>query len=681
MIISSQQLSSLDHLQEKTMRSIALISPFSFLFLLLILCQYSFFNLHAAEAFNVSDVGPLVKKDERRSLVATEYGEVTATDISDGIRGLYHLQFITLEPNSLFLPVLLHADMVFYVHTGSGRLSWAEDDDNQMKRVNLRRGDIYMLQAGSIFYVKSRLEPERKKLRIHAIFSNTPDDSYDPLIGAYSSIRNLVRGFDQRVLRAAFKVPEDVIEDITQGTPAPGIVHAVQTKEENFWELEARFLKVFLGGKGGLTFNKKKKTRAYNILDADPDFENCNGWSLTVTRRNANLLKGSNIGLFMVNLTKGSMMGPHWNPMATEIAIVLQGQGMVRVICSSSAKKPECKNMRLMVKEGDVFAVPRFHPMAQMSFNNDSFVFMGFSTTRSRNHPQFLAGKSSVLQTLDKQVLAVSFNVTNSTIDQLLSGQADSFILECTSCAEEEKMILEEEIEREREEEEARKREEEEREREEREREEEEARQREEEARKRAEEEEKEREEREREEEEARKREEEEARKRQEEEEARRREEEEERREEEEAEREQEEERRRREKEKEQRQEEEARREREERESESRERERVEEEERQKEEEKRRQEEAEWEEEEARREEERRRRRQEEEEARRDREREKERRRWEEARREREIQEPAGRQPEEREEQRRQNEKATRKEQEEEDSREGGRRAPRMRWI
>lgn len=215
MIISSQQLSSLDHLQEKTMRNIALISPFSFLFLLLILCQYSFFNLHAAEAFNVSDVGPLVKKDERRSLVATEYGEVTATDINDGIRGLYHLQFITLEPNSLFLPVLLHADMVFYVHTGawflkrlfsiyrllciiasasmagtfdfcyqffvcvgSGRLSWAEDDDNQMKRVNLRRGDIYMLQAGSIFYVKSSLEPERKKLRIHAMFSNTPDDSY-----------------------------------------------------------------------------------------------------------------------------------------------------------------------------------------------------------------------------------------------------------------------------------------------------------------------------------------------------------------------------------------------------------------------------------------------------------------------------------------------------------------------
>lgn len=160
------------------------------------------------------------------------------------------------------------------------------------------------------------------------------------------------------------------------------------------------------------------------------------------------------------------MMGPHWNPMATEIAVVLQGQGMVRVVCSSSAKESECKNMRFMVKEGDVFTVARFHPMAQMSFNNDSFVFMGFSTTRGRNHPQFLAGKSSVLQTLDKEVLAVSFNVTNTTIDQLLAPQADSIMLECTSCAEEERRIMEEEIEREREEEEARKREEEEEEKE-----------------------------------------------------------------------------------------------------------------------------------------------------------------------------------------------------------------------
>lgn len=48
---------------------------------------------------------------------------------------------------------------------------------------------------------------------------------------------------------------------------------------------------------------KKQKTRTYNVFDTKPDFENCNGWSLTVTRRQWELLEGTNIGLFMVNLT------------------------------------------------------------------------------------------------------------------------------------------------------------------------------------------------------------------------------------------------------------------------------------------------------------------------------------------------------------------------------------------
>ncbi|KAK9009111.1 hypothetical protein V6N11_080580 [Hibiscus sabdariffa] len=243
---------------------------------------------------------------------------------------------------------------------------------------------------------------------------------------------------------------------------APAIIHA-RHKEKMFGTWQDQLLKTFLGSNRGGFFRAingkhKKKTKAYNVFEEDPDFENCNGWSVTVDRKDLHLLKHSNIGVFIVNLTKGSMMAPHWNPRASEIAIVLQGQGMVRVVCSSSAKESECRNMRYRVEEGDLFAVPRFHPMAQMSFNNDSFVFMGFSTSTKRNHPQFLGGKRSALGTVDKKILALSFNVSDTTIDHLLKPQKESVILECTSCAEEEERLMEDEIERERrEEEEARK--------------------------------------------------------------------------------------------------------------------------------------------------------------------------------------------------------------------------------
>lgn len=194
-------------------------------------------------------------------------------------------------------------------------------------------------------------------------------------------------------------------------------------------------------------------------------------------------------------------MGPHWNPKATEIAIVTDGSGIVQTVCPSSTpsgktrrgcrhhhghKRPggpggrsdedegegeggsarwRCRNSVFRVKEGDVFVVPRFHPMAQMSFNNDSFVFVGFSTHMGQNHPQFLAGKGSVLQAIGKKVLSLALGQPNSTaVDKLLSAQRDSTILSCISCAEElEEKAAKEEKKRREEEEERREREEEER--------------------------------------------------------------------------------------------------------------------------------------------------------------------------------------------------------------------------
>ncbi|GAB2283109.1 hypothetical protein Dimus_017640 [Dionaea muscipula] len=465
-------------------------------------------------------VGGLVKREERRVLLSTETGKISSVDVRDGIGRQYHLQFIRLDPNSLLLPLLLHADMVFYVHTGTGRLSWTNDD--KISRMPLERGDLFRLEAGTIFYLQSGLQHEKlersERLRINAIFTNSNEDLQQvSSVGAYSSINDLIRGFDKRILQAAFKVPEEVIEELVSGAKTPAIVPvpAVSTRKKNLWEKEALLVKAVLGmGYSGSVDRNKKKLKAFNFFKEDPDLENCNGWSTAVTQKHLNVLRGSNIGAFMVNLSRGGMMGPHWNPMATEMSVVLQGQGMVRVVCPSTATDQECKSSRFRVKEGDVFTVPRFHAMAQIAFNNESLVFMGFSTTTKENHPQFLAGKASVLRVLDKHVLGASLNVANTTLDQILTAQAESVILDCASCAEEEEMLLEKEIEREIEEEEEARRQQEEKKREK------ESRRKEEE--KRRQEEKEEEEEKRRQEEERRRQEEEEERRRQEEEEERR---------------------------------------------------------------------------------------------------------------------------------------------------------------
>ncbi|KAL2348488.1 hypothetical protein Fmac_002488 [Flemingia macrophylla] len=348
--------------------------------------------------------GPVVEKDQRRTLLATEYGVITAIDVKEGPeKPPYHLQFFTLEPNSLFLPVLLHADMVFYVHTGSGKLTWANDGGTST--IPLREGDLCSLNEGSVFYIQSNLEAERRKLRIYAMFTNTEDNTFDPSIGAYSRVSEMVKGFDKKIMQAALMVSEDVIEEVISTSNTPAIVHAVSEKRNVIQELEVSFLKNFLGD----GFNSKK-LKTYNIFDNDPDFKNHNGWSIAVTKKQLKSLKHTNIGFLMVHLSLGSILAPHWNPKATELSVVLEGGGMVRTVCGSSNDgETECQNTRFKVKEGDAFVVPRFHAMAQMSFNNEPLVFLGFSTSAKKNHPQFLAGEGSVLHVLDKQILATSF--------------------------------------------------------------------------------------------------------------------------------------------------------------------------------------------------------------------------------------------------------------------------------
>ena len=66
----------------------------------------------------VPSCGLLVTKESRRTIVSTESGVITAVDVHDRYKGAYHLEFFTLDTSSLFLPVILHTDMVFYVQTG-----------------------------------------------------------------------------------------------------------------------------------------------------------------------------------------------------------------------------------------------------------------------------------------------------------------------------------------------------------------------------------------------------------------------------------------------------------------------------------------------------------------------------------------------------------------------------------
>ncbi|KAJ0853551.1 putative rmlC-like cupin domain superfamily, rmlC-like jelly roll protein [Helianthus annuus] len=331
----------------------------------------------------VSD-GPTVRKDERWPLVSSEFGEVSAVKISDGKNGCYYLHFITMNPCSLFLPVYLHSEMLLYVNSGNGTLSWINvkaDDDDKLQQVVLKRGDIFRLTSETVFYLQNNVDEAHgyhlQNLQIYAIFPAS---------------------------EVELQVPEEVIEELRGGENQPLIVDA------QFEISASKGIRALIGTNDIYNVeNKKKKKKkdkmkAYNVFNEDHDVDTCFGWSVVVTSEELDVLKDTNFGVFMVNLAKGSMMAPHWTPDTVEIAIVLHGQGVIEVVCPGIASETKCENSRLMVEEGDVFVVPRAHPMAQMSYNNDSFVFMGFMLKQEKESPQYLAGKLSILQRLDRKV-------------------------------------------------------------------------------------------------------------------------------------------------------------------------------------------------------------------------------------------------------------------------------------
>ncbi|VVB10016.1 unnamed protein product [Arabis nemorensis] len=371
----------------------------------------------------------LIKKDQWKPIFTTKLGHISTVQIGDGCGGMgpYKIHSITLEPNTLLLPLLLHSDMVFFVDSGSGILNWVDEEATSSQ---IKRGDVYRLRPGSVFYLQSKPVDIYlgTKLRLYAIFSNTEECLHDPCFGAYSSITDLLFGFDETILQSAFGVPEEIIGLLRNRTNPPLIVPDMSTPNEvnaNMWQLQPRLLKFFAGD-----VSAGSEAKTFNVFESEPDFESLNGRTITINRKDLKVLKGSMVGVSMVNLTQGSMMGPHWNPWACEISIVLKGSGMVRVLRNSISRSSnsECKNSRFNVEEGDIFAVPRLHPMAQMSFINDSLIFVGFTTSLKNNEPQFLAGKSSALRSLDREVLAASLNVSSVMIDGLLGAQKEAVV-------------------------------------------------------------------------------------------------------------------------------------------------------------------------------------------------------------------------------------------------------------
>ncbi|CAL4939257.1 unnamed protein product [Urochloa decumbens] len=357
--------------------------------------------------------------------------------------GLMHIGFITMEPKTLFVPQYLDSSIILFVRRGEVKVGYVYKDELVERK--LKMGDVLHIDAGSTFYMVNT----GKGQRLQIICSIDASDSlgFGPpylsfFLGGAEHPASVLAGFEPKTLAVAFNASyEDLARVILAQTRGPIVYYTSEEPESGGKEERvqgkgrdkgARFrdaaawrpggrgeeddecvedarpawswrklVNRFIGGADDVTAeaNKGKKKggapKPFNLYDSKPGFRNTYGWTIAVDKHGYEPLKHSDTGVYLVNLTAGSMLAPHVNPRATEYGVVLGGEGKIQVVFPNGSLA-----MSATVRAGDVFWIPRYFPFCQVAARGGPFEFFGFTTSARRNRPQFLVGASSVLRTM-----------------------------------------------------------------------------------------------------------------------------------------------------------------------------------------------------------------------------------------------------------------------------------------
>ncbi|MCO5609735.1 hypothetical protein L7F22_063967 [Adiantum nelumboides] len=336
------------------------------------------------------------------------------------------LGFLTLEPKALLLPHYIDAHCLFLAHKGRGQLSWVDDGD--LREVDLEEGDVFKIESGTVFHIYNHDEGQR--LSIFGIFDTsvvyTGGMFHSFFVAGGQKTTTILSGFDEDLLASVFKAPADEVRDVLSSQTRGPIIYSARRNEtkrlSGLGKLVAEILDKYIGLPSIIP--KDSRDKPFNLLKKKPDFSNDYGSTAAIHGDDYKLLKDVDKGVFLVRLKAGAVLTPHWNPRATEIALVTKGEGEIQIVYpNGTAASTE------QVREGNVFYVPQHFPMSQIASRSGPFEFMGFSTTSRPNHPQFLAGSNSVLKTLDADVLASAFNMPSEHLRQFLDLQPEAVIL------------------------------------------------------------------------------------------------------------------------------------------------------------------------------------------------------------------------------------------------------------
>ncbi|PKA51119.1 Vicilin-like antimicrobial peptides 2-2 [Apostasia shenzhenica] len=371
-----------------------------------------------------------------------------------------HIGFVSMKPNTLFIPQYIDANMILFVRSGKMKVGWMHKDKVVERR--LKSGDISLVPAGSTFYIVNTCDQHKLQIIASIEYSQTLTfGSYQSFfVAGGANPASVLAGFDRKTLTAAFNVSGEELAGLWRQTGGPIVFlnHETISRIENSSSNEEEAIDEDDNYENESTADQLREmeeeeeeeeedgddeerpwswrkilkplmekvkerrrhrparstTKAFNLYNKERDFENSYGWTLAVDEHDYKPLATSGVGVYLVNLSE----------VTSEYGVVLGGSGEIQVVFPNGSTA-----MNAAVEEGDVFWIPRYFPFCQLASRGAHMEFFGFTTSARRNRPQFLAGASSVLRSMPAPELAAAFDVSEEELGRVLKAQEEKVIL------------------------------------------------------------------------------------------------------------------------------------------------------------------------------------------------------------------------------------------------------------
>ncbi|KAH6754762.1 hypothetical protein C2S53_020587 [Perilla frutescens var. hirtella] len=401
---------------------------------------------------------PYVFEDRHFSTgIRSQHGRVRIlqkfTERSELLRGIENFRVAILEsqPQTFVVPNHFDAEIVIFVAKGRGAVSIVRED--RRESFNIREGDIFRIRAGATSYLVNRDNNEKLVLVKLIQPVNTPGNFEVFSVAGGENAESYLKAFSNEILEAAFNVKSDKLRRVFGQQREGGIIKA---SEEQIRGLSHH-------QEGGIWPFGGESKGTHNLYDKRPTYSNENGQYYEVDSSQFRQLRNLDveIAIALANISEGAMTAPYYNSRATEINVVVDGEGYFEMACphlsqSQSRRGREeqygehresrrggreehyeqqresrgqsgYQKIRSRLSVGTVVVVPAGHPFVAVASNNQNLQILSFKVNAYNNEQFTLAGKRNVMNQLEREAKELAFGMPAREVEEVFRSQKEEF--------------------------------------------------------------------------------------------------------------------------------------------------------------------------------------------------------------------------------------------------------------